>query len=172
MQATKEKLLNKKQVREFTEVSNVDAYVILKDGQHIATVQSFRSKGATVYVDIYDKSKLIFQGRAGGYGYDKFAAAIRGAEIDGHKIYDHSEGVCVFTKDVPETYDRHPELFALYKAYRKQPKNESKWNKEVEKVGARFTNWTSENGGYYQSLYYENGIDRLKSLGYTVIQAI
>lgn len=106
------------------------------------------------------------QGRASGYGYDKFAAALSGLWIDGQQIADHCGTVANAEKAKA----------ALFKAYVKECDGEwlkrstrEYWEAKAEKLGARFANFRD---GRYQSLHFTAGLDRLTALGYTVIQAI
>lgn len=83
-----------KQVRETAAFKSISAYYIYnpKTGQR-AQVEAHWSNSGVCRVDVwqFDGSGLIHQGRAGGYGYDKFTAALRGAKIFGIEIYDHCE---------------------------------------------------------------------------------
>lgn len=89
-----------KQVRETAAGQSITVQIILRpNGDHIATVQSHYSNGGTVTVDVWNMSNMkrenpscdkgLQQGRAGGYGYDKFNAAIAGLEIDGFEMTHH-----------------------------------------------------------------------------------
>lgn len=105
------------------------------------------------------------QGRAGGGGYDKFTAALRGAVIDGHKMTDHCG------------------------ESRKPPKGRKTWPRDAKAPkGFRFANWIDgsrkahdgsrmyphipEGESGYASCYRESGLEYLKAIGYRVIQAI
>lgn len=156
-----------KQVRETTAGKSISAYVILnKKGEHVATVQSHYSNGGTCTVDVWSENgDPLQQGRAGGYGYDKFAAALAGLKIDGHTMADHCG-------DVPEQSAAKARLFSAYrKALGKPGFDQKAWNAKADKLGARFANYRSEDGGY-SSLHFESGLDRLTMLGYRVISAI
>lgn len=113
------------------------------------------------------------QSAAGGYGYDKFAAALSGLVIDGHTMADHCG-------QVPEAEKARAALMRQYcKAHdgkehfadmaRVNARRE--WDKNAARIGAHFANYSSEKGRF-DSLYFTSGIDRLTALGYTVIQAI
>lgn len=180
----------KKQVRESKAGQSISAYVILnKAGQHVATVHQHCSNYRVVTVDvwqhdadvlarcavtadfpgckppalygahkadIYDRFQLQ-QGRAAGYGYDKATAALAGIIIDGHTLADHCGRA-------PEVEKRR---VALLKRYQKHPDAMpySDWHKAADRIGCRWANGM-------QSLHVIGGLERLESLGYTVIQAI
>lgn len=156
MNATKSN--SKKQVRETNVGKSISAYVILKDGQHIATVQAAFLDSGNVMVDVWDKHTLVWQGRAGGYGYDKFVAALSGAKINGIEIHNHCG-----TND-------NGELEKIMRRY-EMGWELKKAQEEAKKLGASFVNWNSDKGKY-TSLYYQSGLDRLREMGYTIIQAI
>jgi hypothetical protein len=117
-------------------------------------------------------------GRAGGYGYDKKAAALSGLMIDGHTMADHCG-------NVPEAEAQRARLFREYcKAHDIRGGNTDPeyWRKRAAKIGCRFANW-QEGGdtrwgspppriGRYTSLHFDSGLDRLQALGYRVINAI
>jgi hypothetical protein len=113
-----------KQVRETTAGKSISAYVILNPkGVHVATVQSHYSDAGNVSVDVWHQdSTPLQQGRAGGYGYDKFTAALCGLVIDGHKMGDHCG-----RDGVP-----------------KYPKGRASWSSGTKpKRGYSFSNWAS-----------------------------
>ena len=116
-------------------------------------------------VDVWGIGEMIHQGKAGGYGYDKFTSALSGAVIDGHTIYNHSVGN--YNKDNPQ----YPDLNQLMQRYGRNSnkQDEAYWRNEADKIGASFTNY---HDGKYTSLYYVSGLDRLRSFGYKIIQAI
>jgi len=151
------KTLSKKQVRETTFGKGISAYVILRnDGRHVATVQAAFLESGSVMVDVWGPHSLEHQGKAGGYGYDKFTSALAGAKIDGHTIYDHSNG-------------NGSELHTLMERYQRASNHSQIWDAEASKIGAR---WANYKDGKYTSLYYVSGLGRLTDLGYKVIQAI
>lgn len=108
------------------------------------------------------------QGRAGGYGYDKFAAAISGLWIDGFKIADHS-GTSAATKKLYKAYQAALSKATDCKAV------EDQFRIKAAKIGAHFANYrNAQDGGFggWGSLYLEAGLKRLETMGYKVIQAI
>ena len=161
---TQSKKLSRKQVRETSAGKSVSAWVILRnDGRHVATVQAAFLDSGSVMVDVWGPHSLEHQGKVGGYGYDKFTAALSGAIIDGIKMFDHSVGN--YDPKNPQFKD----LDILFKRYQRDVEHSQKWNDEARNIGARFANYKD---GKYISLYYISGLDRLTEMGYNVIQAI
>lgn len=158
--------LTRKQVRETSIGKSISAYVVLRnDGRHVATIQAAFLDSGNVMVDVWGPHSLEHQGKAGGYGYDKFTAALSGAEIDGNVIYDHSVGN--YETDVTPKY---PELSSLMARYNNSFDNKSiDWQEKAKSIGASFANWKD---GKYHSLYFISGLERLTALGYKVIKAI
>lgn len=108
------------------------------------------------------------QSRAGGYGYDKFAAALAGLIIDGHTMADHCGRV-------PEAEKARAALLRRYaKAVAAGANGNGKeWREKAARIGCNFANWGALNcGERYESLHFIDGLIRLQSLGYRVIQAI
>ena len=108
------------------------------------------------------------QSSAGGYGYDKYTAALAGLIIDGHTIADHCGRV-------PEDENKRAALMRAYvRAVESgQPVDDKAWRAKAWRIGCRFTNWGSCGvGERYGSLYFESGLGRLEAFGYRVIQAI
>lgn len=104
------------------------------------------------------------QGRAGGGGYDKFAAALAGLLIDGHTMANHCG-------QVPEAEKARAKLLADYrKAFAAGQATQKAYDVKAAKLGCRFANWNAATG--WQSLHFIAGLDRLESLGYRVISAI
>ena len=191
-----------KQVRETTAGQSISATVVLnKKGEHVATVQAHYSNAGRVTVDVRSTSvglegmckrpdlwaKLptdkdykagafdlwsLQQGSAGGYGYDKYAAALAGLIIDGHTIADHCG-------QVPEAEKAR---VSLLRAYRravvgnavKTPAARDGWQQKAQRIGCHFANWQQDADGCegWASLHFDQGLARLESLGYTVISAI
>lgn len=148
-----------KYVTDTNAAKSVSAYVILKKGKHIATVRAHFSNGGTCLVNVHDDKGGFQHGKAGGYGYDKFTAALRGLTIDGVTLNDHC-GQDVRSKRMLKAYTAAP-----------APIDQKAWDTKARKIGARFANWQRD-GDRYTSLHLESGLDKLKTLGYTVLQAI
>lgn len=108
------------------------------------------------------------QSRAGGWGYDKFAAALAGLIVDGHTIAGHCG-------NVPEDEKKRA---ALMRAYTRavesgQSGNDKAWREKAARIGCHFTNWGSCGvGERWGSLYFAHGLSRLECFGHKVIQAI
>lgn len=164
---------------------SISALVILnKKGNEVARVHAHYSNGGRVAVDVFnfhdaavnslrtlarlygDKAPddaYLQQGAAGGYGYDKFAAAIRGLVIDGHELFDHC-GQNDQTKALLKRYQK-----AMGKRTGNASDGSREWEKKADRIGARFANWT-ENG--WASLHMVSGLDRLRGMGYRVISVL
>ena len=80
-----------KQVRESKAAQSLKVVAILKDGKPFAKIQAHFSNSGIVTVDVWaecweDCEKagldrmLVHQGKASGYGYDKFGASLEGSE--------------------------------------------------------------------------------------------
>lgn len=167
--------MSQKQVRE---KSNSTAFIVLnKKGEHCANVQ-FYYGGSSVLCDVWSRNEgeswltLNHTGKAGGYGYDKAAAALSGAIIEGYKIANH----CGNVEEKGEKAKAR-----LFKAYKKAAALgitqdiEREFKRKAEKLGLHFANYCkNENTGFYeyQSIYPQSGLDRLRMLGFNVIQAI
>lgn len=114
------------------------------------------------------------QGSAGGGGYDKFAAALRGLWIDGQQMADHCGTVGNAEKAKAALFAQYCK-FHDYSGERARATEKGwdrkHWDKRAAAIGAQFANFDSEKGRF-TSLHFTAGLDRLKTLGYTVIQAI
>ena len=177
------------------------AWVVLnKKGEHVATVtaQYPRDGAGHVYVNVRNVTTSAQQrtadryaatygkrcadrdgadvgglhlwlqaSSASGYGYDKTTAALDGLIVDGHTLADHCGRV-------PEAETAKARLFAAYQKARAAGAgdfDQAGWSAKAHKIGARFANWSQEAGGY-TSLHFESGLDRLRTLGYTVIDVL
>lgn len=107
------------------------------------------------------------QGAAGGYGYDKFAAAIAGLWIDGHQIANHCGGVA----NAQKAKDALMRAYVKSAVANKAAVNQKEWDAKAQKIGARFANWSTDRNAY-TSLHFIAGLERLETLGYRVISAI
>lgn len=138
-----------RQVRETKAGKSVSAWVITKGFKGIvATVHAHYGDTGNVMVDVWDTGRLTYQGRAGGYGYDKFIAALAGAEIQGIKI----SGQCEEQKNKPRGKKCFP-------GNSKAPK------------GFHFANWNSQDNGW-ASCYRIAGLEILEAYGFTVHRVI
>jgi hypothetical protein len=114
------------------------------------------------------------QSSAGGYGYDKFAAALSRLIIDGHTMADHCG-------QVPECEKARAALMRQYCKFHDYSGERARavekgwdrkhWDKRAAAIGASFANYSGEKERF-TSLHFVTGLDRLRGLGYRVIQAI
>jgi len=141
-----------------------------KDG-YAKVLAAYPKDGAgrlTVYVvDGFGPRFTTQRGRAGGYGYDKFTAALSGLTIDGHVMSDHSGADLMAAK-----------LLKQYGKIALAGQDTTAIEAKIRAKGYSLTNWTS-NGGYkpnewngYQSCYKTPGLDYLRAIGYRVIDVI
>lgn len=140
---------SKKQVRETTAGKSISVWVVLdKDtGAHVATIQAHL--GSRVTVDVYDRNRLTYRGAAGGGGYDKLAAALAGAVVGGHTLYDHCE-----KKLAP------PDGAKVWPSY----------DGAAIPPGYRLANYSTAEGGW-TACFADHGLRYLEAY-FTVIQAI
>jgi len=106
-------------------------------------------------------------------GYDKAAAALAGAVIEGYKLANH----CGYVEAAGEKKRE-----ALLKAYKRRVKagemsreEHAAYEKKAAKLGCRFANWNSPAVGLpnsWGSLHNESGLGRLEMLGFRVITAL
>lgn len=110
---------------------------------------------------------------AGGGGYDKFTAALRGIWIDGVQLVDHC-GNDAKSEKLLKAYTKDMAALKAQWLHEKpqQIKDAQKaWDAKAEKMGASFSNYDADKG-CYTSLHIRAGLDRLTSMGWNVIQAI
>ena len=158
-------------MKQVQELSDCTAFVVLnKKGEHRATVHlRYGPNHGAVQCDVYNTEQLVHQKKAGGGGYDKAAAALAGAVIDGYKMADH----CGHVEEAGEAQRK-----ALMVAYIRGTKGHtgedlnnvsSHFKKRADKIGAYFANWGVDGWG---SLFFRPGLGRLRALGYTVIRGL
>lgn len=145
-----------KQVRETAAGKSISAWVVLKDGNVVATVQAYYGQ-SRVMVDVWANGMELQQGHAGGYGYDKFTAALYGLIIDSQKMYNHC--------------GQNDETRAILADYQSGKLTEKQAKTKADKIGACWANYRQETKKY-SDLYMLDGLNRLSAIGYTVIQAI
>lgn len=154
-----------RQVRETAAGKAISARVILNPkGEHVATVQAYHGDACTVDVWHTRGALDLQQGRASGYGYDKFTAALSGLTIDGHKMTDHcsKEGA----PKPPKGRTTWPAGFKVKRGYTLA--NYKTFNYGPD--GARIPLPDADAG--YSSCFRLEGLKYLEALGYRVIQAI
>lgn len=153
-----------KQVRDFKEFERIRIIVILnKKCEHVATVQSIsRPYPGSCHVDVWSRPgqkhlELTHQGKAGGGGYDRYTAALRGAEVEGIRLYDHCSPAGSFSEKDAKSYIKLLKL-------QKSGADHAALAEAADKLGFRWANG-------YTSLYAESGLSRLSQLGFRVIEA-
>lgn len=108
------------------------------------------------------------QGRAGGYGYDKFTAALSGLVIDGHVMSNHCD---LGKKPKP------PKGLQRWPRDAKPPKGYAFANYQARFITFGLNPEKHEREGFsgndgYESCYRLEGLKYLEAFGYRVIQAI
>jgi hypothetical protein len=162
-----------KQVRETKAGKSISAYVILrKNGTEVATVQAHFSDGGNCLVNVWNfgdgnpqAQDGLQRGTAGGYGYDKFTAALSGLKIDGHELTNHCDGRKKMPKGGWKRDAKPPKGWSFANCSRFTADGEPVSHESQDKEGDT-AYWA------YTSCYRESGLDYLKALGYRVIQAI
>jgi len=140
---------SKKQVRETKAGRSIQAFVIIKPRKGVvATIHAHFADSGMCTVDVWDEGCLVYQGRAGGGGYDKFTNALAGAVIQGITMVDH----CQVSKKLGKGASSFP-----YGT--KEPR------------GYCFANYVADKSGW-TSCYRVAGPDLLKYYGFTVEQVI
>jgi hypothetical protein len=178
-----------KYVRETSAAKSIKALVIMKGKRHVATVQAHYGN-SRVLVNVWHNDGTPMQhGTAGGYGYDKFTAALSGLTIDGHTMSDHCGGNVKPAKApgyFPADYKpRKGYRLANYGEYDAAGNisREHEWRELAEsQIGnddyqavialaiALRADANLTRG--YSSCYKESGLKYLEALGYRVISAI
>lgn len=165
-------------MKQIRDQSDASAFIVLnRKGEHRATVQYRYGSGGGVQCDVWSVStdpehpdwaphlRLSHQEKAGGGGYDKAAAALSGAVIDGFMMANH----CGHVEQAGERKRQ-----ALMRAYKARAfdsiTSDSDWRKRAEKIGCSWANYRQDEG--WTSLHNLQGLDRLRALGYRVIQAL
>ncbi len=102
--------------------AQVSAFVILKDGERVATVAlKFPRDGAgRLYAYVHWIGTEMVRAQAGGYGYDKRSAAVAGAARKALKLYPLTAGV-------------DPSWDAFWKAAAKD--DGCDWPRQLERAG-------------------------------------
>lgn len=167
-------------MKQVKEISDTAAKIVLnKKGEHVATVQWRYGSGGGVQCDVWARApgeswlSLVHQHKAGGYGYDKAAAALSGAVIEGYKMANH----CGRVEPAGEKKRE-----ALLRAYTRRVKaggmsreDHAAFEEKARRMGCRFANWNTPAVGLphaWGSLHNECGLGRLEMLGFRVITAL
>lgn len=157
--------MGKKMVRDTAAGQSISAYIVLdKKGKHVSTIQAHYSNGGVVTVDVWNVGEGVQSGSAGGYGYDKFAAALRGLTVAGVMMHDHCGHSNLSEKLLKQYKKGRPSESGVFEYDRK-------WEAKVEKLGMHFANWSTVTGGW-GSLFHKAGLDAMSKMGFRVIQAI
>lgn len=187
-----------KYVSDTKAAKSISAYIITdKKGRFVAKVQVHYADGGRITVNVFDTEAGFQSASAGGGGYDKFAAALSGMTIAGHKMSNHcgTEGVPKTPKGrktYPKDYKVKPGYsLANWTSISKKTGNrvdsydfrnkaqellgeDAEWEAVKEKAFQMDTEWRAsddcESG--YGSCFRLTGLDYLKALGFNVFQAI
>lgn len=135
-------------------------------------VATFNGKPTTRAGDYAYKVAGLQQGRAGGGGYDKFAAALSGLYIDGHAMTDHCGAT--LKRPAARLWTDADKAKLKAKGY-----TLSGWSAGVEPGAA----WPAERSRHnrqgvaddvsgYTTAYRLTGLEYLTAIGYQVVQAI
>lgn len=168
-----------RRVEDTTAGKSISAYVILRKGKIVAKVLVYFGGGRTCVVNViqhddpakksykvalaadpklqvdYPESGLTFQGRVtGGYGYDKFTAALSGVVIDGIALNDH----CGIRLPLPKGKKLFPRSFKTPPGY--------------SLVNYVSSDRSTTGRAGYSDCYRQSGIKLLSELGYEVTQVI
>lgn len=179
-----------KYVRETAAGKSLKAILIMKGKRHIATIQAHYGN-SRVLVNVWHNDATPMQsGSAGGYGYDKFTAALRGLKINGHVMTDH----CGARIKPPKALGYFPANFKPRRGYslanygeydsngkrmglnefrdiaREKLGESAEWD-SVDSVAKRLRLEAGLSPGY-SDCYRESGTDYLRALGYSIIEAI
>lgn len=167
--------------------------VLSKKGELVAKVHARYGSGGAVQVDIHQYGEpakktaatlglplgeygeapdaaTLQQRKAGGYGYDKYAAALSGMVIDGIRLSNHC-GTDKATERLLKRYSREVDAG-------KSNGSDEVWRERAKKIGARFANWNGPSGyggakvPRYVSLHRLEGLAYMEAMGYRVIEAL
>lgn len=121
---------------------SLSAKVVLKDGRYICKILAYHTDMRTT-VEVWGPD-VEYRGFAGGWGYDRFTAALHKCVIDGHELCDHS------SERLPL-----PECGYFARDF-------------VPPKGYRLANWRTDVNGW-NDCYKSSGLDYLYELGYQII---
>jgi len=169
-----------KYVRDTAAANAIKAILILKGTREVATVLAHYAKSGGVRVNVFQHGEAVrrcakaakidenkasdkfgFQhAHAGGYGYDKFTAAISGLMIDGHIINNH----CGARQPLPKGCKVFPKDFKPRKGFRLA--NYIYTPERAESLGL------PKGAEGWADCYRESGLDYLKAIGYNVVTVL
>lgn len=137
-----------KRVQEYAAGDKIGAWIVIDpNGEYVGKVLAHYGQG-TVAVDVFDYNGEFQQGRATGYGYDRFTCALSGLQINGIKFSDH----CGEQLDKPDG--------GFHRDFDVPP-------------GYSLANFQGDScGNTYGSCFRDAGLNVLQGHGYSVIQAI
>lgn len=134
-------------VRESAAARSLTAIAILKGSEHLANIYGYYTPSGACYVEVIDmREGLTHQSRQVGGNYDKFAAGLHGAVIDGHTLVNHCG------KQLVQPPGGFPRDF--------EPP-----------LGYTLANLDSETGTW-RNCFQRDGVRYLQELGYTVINVL
>lgn len=174
---------------------SLSVYVIMKGKKHVATVRAYHP-GSSCRVEVSNlgdvpEGEHRQTGTAGGYGYDKFTAALSGLKVAGHVMTNHCErmGAPRKPRGLPcypdDAKPRKGYSFANRVEFFRDEKTANKWQQvdtallhrsgtEGEQYRMRLSR--AEALGDYVSgwndCYRRDGLNYLREIGFTVINAL
>lgn len=158
-------------VRDSAAGKSIKAIVIMKGKRHIATVQAHYGNSRVLVNVWHDDGTPMQSGSASGYGYDKFTSALSGLTIDGHIMTNHYDK----RLKPPKALGYFPIGWKVRRGY--SPANYGKYDangKRWDNIDIRLASIDeipSLTPGY-ATCYRDSGLDYLRALGYSVINAI
>lgn len=176
-----------KYVSDSKAAKSIRAILILKKGKPVAKLLSYHADSGGVLVNVFQhgkalersakarkipleearahdgKRQLNFQhNRAGGYGYDKFTAALRGMIIDGHEMTDH----CGARLPFPNGLSYFPRDWEAPKGY--SVANYHTAERMHEYTGKPL----AECHEGFSDCYRQSGLDYLRDIGYSIEEVL
>lgn len=170
----------------------IRAIHIAKRGKQIANVTAHYSDGGAVLVNVrhLNGPQPMQSATAGGYGYDKFTAALSRLTIDGHRMTDHCgarikppRGKRYFPSDYKPRKGYRLANYAYYLAdgtradsfyWREQAQAQLGDGADWEAVQARADELkrNTEIFGGYSDCYRLPGLEYLAAIGYTIVTVL
>lgn len=164
-----------KRVQDTKAGQELSAWVVInKKGEFLSRIQAHYSSRGTVTVNVENMDGSGMQiGRASGYGYDKFTAAISGLNVAGVEITNHCGDQLkkprkgYFTKDhkLPRGY-----RLANYTLFDTRTKQRAQIDERSPEGKALIESGVIVAG--YGNAYRDGGLDILRAYGLRLIRAI